>query len=40
MDARTRYAKAGDLNVAYQIVGEGPFDLVLSPGAWTHLAHR
>jgi DNA-binding SARP family transcriptional activator/pimeloyl-ACP methyl ester carboxylesterase len=28
----TRYAKSGDLNVAYQCVGEGPLDLVLVPG--------
>jgi hypothetical protein len=29
MDApRTRYSKAGDLNVAYQVVGDGPLDLV------------
>jgi hypothetical protein len=25
----TRYAKAGDVHVAYQVVGEGPPDLVL-----------
>jgi class 3 adenylate cyclase len=29
MDApRTRYTKAGDLNIAYQVLGDGPFDLV------------
>jgi pimeloyl-ACP methyl ester carboxylesterase len=28
----TRYAKSGDLNIAYQVVGEGPFDLVYVPG--------
>jgi class 3 adenylate cyclase/pimeloyl-ACP methyl ester carboxylesterase len=28
----TRYAKSGDLSVAYQVVGEGPLDLVLVPG--------
>jgi pimeloyl-ACP methyl ester carboxylesterase len=33
----TRYAKSGDLNVAYQVVGEGPFDLVLVPGFVSHL---
>ncbi len=37
MDARTRYAKTGDFNIAYQVVGDGPIDLVLSPGAATHL---
>ncbi len=29
----TRYAQSGDVNVAYQVVGEGPFDLVYVPGA-------
>ena len=29
---QTRYAKAGDLNIAYQVVGEGPLDLVYVPG--------
>jgi class 3 adenylate cyclase/pimeloyl-ACP methyl ester carboxylesterase len=28
----TRYAKSGDLNIAYQVVGDGPFDLVYVPG--------
>ena len=27
-----RYAKSGDLNIAYQVVGDGPVDLVLSFG--------
>jgi pimeloyl-ACP methyl ester carboxylesterase len=28
----TRYARSGDVNVAYQVVGEGPFDLVYGSG--------
>src|SRR5215210_6875882 len=32
MPPETRYAKSGDLNIAYQVVGEGPFDLVYVPG--------
>jgi pimeloyl-ACP methyl ester carboxylesterase len=28
----TRYAKSGDLNIAYQVVGEGSFDLIYVPG--------
>jgi class 3 adenylate cyclase len=28
----TRYAKSGDLYVAYQVVGDGPFDLLHIPG--------
>ena len=30
--AQTRYAKSGDVHIAYQVVGEGPVDLVLVPG--------
>ncbi len=29
----TRYARSGDVSIAYQIVGEGPFDVVYVPGA-------
>jgi pimeloyl-ACP methyl ester carboxylesterase len=29
---RTRYAKSGDLNIAYQVLGDGPLDLVFVPG--------
>jgi pimeloyl-ACP methyl ester carboxylesterase len=28
----TRYAKSGPINVAYQVLGDGPFDLVYIPG--------
>jgi pimeloyl-ACP methyl ester carboxylesterase len=28
----TRYAKSGGLNIAYQVLGEGPLDLVYVPG--------
>ena len=35
--AETRYAKSGDVNIAYQVVGDGPFDLVFVPGYVTHL---
>jgi len=27
----TRYARSGDVMVAYQVVGEGPFDVVVAP---------
>jgi pimeloyl-ACP methyl ester carboxylesterase len=33
----TRYAKCGDLSIAYQVVGEGPFDVVLVPGIISHV---
>ena len=29
----TRYAQSGEVSIAYQIVGDGPFDLVYVPGA-------
>ncbi len=37
MVPETRYAKSGDLNIAYQVSGDGPFDLVFIPGYVTHL---
>src|SRR5438093_13448962 len=33
----TRYAKSGDVNVAYQVLGEGPLDLVMAWGWLQHL---
>lgn len=33
----TRYARSGDVSIAYQVVGEGPFDLVFVPGAVSHV---
>src|SRR5437016_10835558 len=32
MRPETRYARSGDVNIAYQVVGDGPFDLVVVPG--------
>ncbi|HKZ06957.1 MAG TPA: adenylate/guanylate cyclase domain-containing protein [Methylomirabilota bacterium] len=32
MPPQTRYAKSGDVSIAYQVVGEGPRDLVVVPG--------
>jgi pimeloyl-ACP methyl ester carboxylesterase len=29
---RTQYARAGDLHIAYQVVGDGPMDLLYVPG--------
>ena len=28
----TRYAKSGDVHIAYQVLGEGPIDVVFVPG--------
>ena len=33
----THYAKSGELHIAYQVMGNGPFDLVLVPGFVSHL---
>ena len=35
----TKYAKSGDVNIAYQVVGEGPIDLVFVPGWVSHLEY-
>jgi pimeloyl-ACP methyl ester carboxylesterase len=32
MTPQTRYARSGDVNIAYQVVGDAPRDLVLVPG--------
>ncbi len=32
-----RFARSGDVNVAYRVVGDGPMDLVYAQGAYTHL---
>ena len=32
MRPETCYAKSGDVNIAYQVVGDGPLDLVVVPG--------
>jgi hypothetical protein len=34
---KTRYAQSGELQIAYQIVGDGPIDLVLVPGFVSHM---
>ena len=37
MPGETRYARSGELWIAYQVVGEGPIDLVWAPGYMSHL---
>ena len=37
VDRKIRYAKNGTFNIAYQVLGDGPIDLILSPGWVTHL---
>ncbi len=36
----TYYAKSGDVHIAYQVVGEGPFDLALIHGWVSHLEYQ
>lgn len=35
----TRYARSGDVHIAYQVVGSGPLDLVVIPGWVSHVEH-
>jgi pimeloyl-ACP methyl ester carboxylesterase len=35
--AETHYALSGDVHIAYQVTGDGPFDLVFVPGFVTHM---
>jgi pimeloyl-ACP methyl ester carboxylesterase len=37
VEAETRYALSGDVHIAYQLTGDGPFDLVFVPGFVTHM---
>lgn len=33
----TRYAQSDDVSVAYQVMGEGPIDIILVPGLVSHI---
>src|SRR5499426_3292680 len=33
----TGYARSGDVTVAYQVLGDGPFDVVIAPGWVSHV---
>jgi len=33
----TRFAQSGDVRIAYQVIGDGPVDLVIVPGIVSHL---
>jgi pimeloyl-ACP methyl ester carboxylesterase len=39
MPPETHYAKSGDVHIAYQVVGDGPIDLVEVPGWISHLEY-
>ena len=34
---KTKYARSGDVRIAYQITGDGPVDVVWAPGTMSHL---
>lgn len=34
---KTAYARSGEVCIAYQITGEGPFDVIWAPGTMSHL---
>ena len=40
MTPETRYAKSGAIHIAYQVLGNGPIDLVFIPGLFTHVEHN
>src|SRR5262245_24119043 len=37
MGSDVRYARSGDVHIAYRVFGEGPRDLVLVPGTLSHV---
>src|SRR5229473_2036490 len=40
MPVETKYAKSGDVHIAYQVLGQGPLDLVWVAGWASHLDHQ
>jgi len=37
VEAETHYARSGDVSIAYQVTGDGPFDVVHVPGFVSHV---
>ena len=37
MEAQVKYAKSGDVHIAYRVFGDGPRDIVLIPGTLSHV---
>src|SRR5437588_104106 len=37
MEVSTRYARSGDAQIAYQVLGEGPFDVVVVPSFFSNI---
>ena len=36
---KTRYAKSGDVHIAYQVIGDGPIDVVYVPGFMSNVEY-
>ena len=39
LDPETRYARSGEVHIAYQVVGDGPIDLIHVPAWISHVEH-
>jgi len=37
MEAQTKYARSGDVHIAYRVFGDGPRDILLIPGSVSHV---
>jgi hypothetical protein len=37
MEGPTKYARSGDVHIAYRVFGDGPRDIVLIPGTISHV---
>ena len=37
MESPVKYARSGDVHIAYRIIGDGPHDIVLIPGTLSHV---
>lgn len=37
MDGPVKYARSGDVHIAYRVFGDGPHDIVLVPGTLSHV---
>jgi hypothetical protein len=35
----TRYARSGNVSIAYQVMGDGPIDLIMVPGLVSHVEY-
>ena len=35
----TRYALCGDVNIAYQVMGDGPIDIIMIPDMISHVEY-